>query len=138
LKSGFWIGIGGLMGLLGVAAGAFGAHALRGLVEANRFTPRQFETFEVAVRYQMYHALALLVVGLLVKRATGPIDKTSGRAGWAFFIGILLFSGSLYVYVFTEFAPLVFLTPLGGLAFLVGWLFLCIAGLQSARSGDKE
>jgi uncharacterized membrane protein YgdD (TMEM256/DUF423 family) len=106
-----WTLVGGLIGFFGVAAGAFGAHALRTIV-----SPARLETFEVAVRYQMYHALALVLAGWL--GATG--------AAWCFVAGTVIFSGSLYLLVLTEQRWLGAVTPIGGLLFLAGWLLLVL------------
>jgi uncharacterized membrane protein YgdD (TMEM256/DUF423 family) len=111
--------IGALAGFIAVAFGAFGAHALRG-----RLSPEMMAVFETAVRYQMYHALAILAVGLIIARMGGWLFQL---AGWTFTIGIVLFSGSLYALVFTNVSVLGAITPLGGLAFLVGWAALIIA-----------
>jgi uncharacterized membrane protein YgdD (TMEM256/DUF423 family) len=113
--------IGALAAFLGVALGAFGAHGLR-----NRLSPDMLAVFETAVRYQMYHALAILLVGLMM----GPMGGWAIRtAGWAFAIGIVLFSGSLYLLAITGTTAFGAITPIGGLAFLVGWGCLIIAGL---------
>lgn len=117
-----------LFGALGVILGAFGAHALR-----NSFTPRALETWHTAVNYQMIHALALLAVFLLMRHAmaSGMEVSTSLKiAGWAFLVGVLLFSGSLYALSFG--APAFFgpITPLGGVSFIVGWLALAVAILS--------
>ena len=113
--------IGALFAFLGVAFGAFGAHGLR-----SRLSPEMLAVFETAVRYQMYHALALLLVGLMMAPMGGPMIRT---AGWAFAIGIVLFSGSLYALALTGTTTFGAITPIGGLAFLVGWGCLIIAGL---------
>jgi uncharacterized membrane protein YgdD (TMEM256/DUF423 family) len=106
---------GAILGLLAVALGAFGAHALEG-----RLTAEELATFETAVRYQMYHALALVAVAGLMKRRSPGTEL----AGGAFLVGILLFSGSLYLLVLTGESWLGAVTPLGGLAYLAGWLAL--------------
>ena len=107
------------MAALGVGAGAFGAHALKG-----RLSPEDLAIFEIAVRYQMYHALALIALGLIATR----IETTSIKvAGWAFVAGVVLFSGSLYGLVFTANRSLGMVTPLGGIALIVGWLALAVA-----------
>jgi uncharacterized membrane protein YgdD (TMEM256/DUF423 family) len=106
-----WTLVGSLMALVGVAAGAFGAHGLKSHASAERM-----EIFEVAVRYQMYHAIALVLAGIL----------DAQQAGWCFSGGILLFSGSLYLLVLTEQRWLGAVTPLGGVLFLLGWLLLAI------------
>ena len=99
---------------LAVAAGAFGAHALEG-----RVPPERLGVFETAVRYQMYHALALLFVGWAAQTLEGGAALTG--AGWCFMAGILIFSGSLYLLVLTDTSWLGAVTPLGGVAFLTGW-----------------
>lgn len=129
-----WIRAGAILGGLGVAAGAFGAHALRGLVEDGRWTPRQFEAFEVAVRYQLVHALALVAVGLVV-RSFGP-SRAASIAGWAFLVGTLLFSGSLYAMVLVGgVKEVAMLTPIGGVGFLVGWAALASVRAPAADRG---
>ncbi len=105
--------LGSLSGLLGVAAGAFGAHGLRG-----RVRPELLDVYETAVRYQLFHALALLAVGWAVTRWPGSL---ANAAGWLFVAGTLLFSGSLYVLSLTGIRWLGAITPLGGVAFLAGW-----------------
>jgi uncharacterized membrane protein YgdD (TMEM256/DUF423 family) len=102
-----------VFGGLSVAAGAFGAHALKAIL-----TPEMLAVFETAARYQMYHALALVAVGLSLQRADQSAFR---RGGLAFLAGIALFSGSLYVLAFTGIRWLGALTPLGGVAFLIGW-----------------
>lgn len=108
-----WLALGASYGLLGVALGAFGAHALR-----QRLAPDMLRVWETAVQYQFWHALALLAVGMLALRVPG-----SGLtwAGSGFAIGVLLFSGSLYALALTGIKVLGAVTPIGGAAFLVGW-----------------
>jgi uncharacterized membrane protein YgdD (TMEM256/DUF423 family) len=113
--------IGALAGATGVALGAFGAHALR-----SRMTPEMLAVFETGVRYQMYHALALVALAALEPRLGGYLVLT---AGWAFTLGIVLFSGSLYVLALTGVSTFGIVTPFGGLAFLVGWAALAIAAI---------
>ena len=114
--------LGALFGFLAVALGAFGAHGLEG-----RLSPADLATFETAVRYQMYHALALVFLGY--RTAARPVFR--GRmAGWAFTLGILFFSGSLYLLVLTGQRWLGAVTPLGGVAFLVGWAGMAAAFLR--------
>lgn len=112
--------IGALFAFLAVALGAFGAHGLR-----NRLSPDMLAVFETAVRYQMYHALALLLVGLMMGPMGGSLIRT---AGWAFVLGIVLFSGSLYLLALTGTTTFGAITPIGGIAFLVGWGCLIVAG----------
>src|SRR6056297_111237 len=112
----------GILGALAVAAGAFGAHALDGRVE-----PRMLEVFETAARYQMYHALALFGVAWL---ATQTQASAVSVAGWAFVAGILIFSGSLYLMTFTGMRWLGAITPIGGVAFIVGWVAVVVAATK--------
>lgn len=115
-----FIAIGALAGLLAVMLGAFGAHALRGQVDENLLV-----AFNTGAQYQMYHALALLMVGVLAKLFPG--HKLLNWSGLFFVVGMLLFSGSLYALALTQikwFGPV---TPVGGLAFMVGWLLLAFA-----------
>jgi uncharacterized membrane protein YgdD (TMEM256/DUF423 family) len=113
--------IGALAGFIGVAFGAFGAHALRG-----RLSPDMLAVFETGVRYQMYHAFAVLIVALATSRFDGWLIRA---AGWSFTIGIVLFSGSLYALALTGVTKLGMITPLGGLAFLAGWALLLVLAL---------
>lgn len=108
--------LGALLAGIGVMAGAFGAHALEEMV-----SPDRLDTFETAARYQMYHAIALFVMGL-----KDPGQPRSRWIAYLFLAGILLFSGSLYLLVLTDTAWLGAVTPLGGLAFIGGWLLLAI------------
>jgi uncharacterized membrane protein YgdD (TMEM256/DUF423 family) len=113
--------IGALSGFLSVAAGAFGAHALRARLE-----PRVLEAFETGARYHMFHALALLFVAFLATRG-GAAPRL---AGWAFVTGIVLFSGSLYAYALSGVKGFAMITPVGGVAFLVGWVALIVAAAR--------
>jgi uncharacterized membrane protein YgdD (TMEM256/DUF423 family) len=115
--------IGALCGLLGVAFGAFGAHALR-----SRLSPEMLTVFETAVRYQMYHALALLLTAAAIGRIGDA--RLLVVAGWFFTAGIVLFSGSLYGLALTGVTGLGAITPIGGLAFLLGWASLIIFALR--------
>jgi uncharacterized membrane protein YgdD (TMEM256/DUF423 family) len=103
-----------------VALGAFGAHGLKARLAADLLA-----TFETAVRYQMYHALALLVVALAFARWPG--SGLLNAAGWLFLAGTLLFSGSLYLLSLTGLRWLGAVTPLGGVAFIAGWVCLALA-----------
>jgi uncharacterized membrane protein YgdD (TMEM256/DUF423 family) len=125
------VAAGAVLGGLGVAIGAFGAHGLRGHV-----TPEQLAIFEVGVRYQMYHALALVALGLFAGRGPSPvpIEVPPGvaPAAWLFFLGTVVFSGSLYGLVLGEARWLGAVTPLGGVALLAGWvMFARAAWLRS-------
>lgn len=108
---------------VGVAAGAFGAHGLKG-----RLTPELLDAFEVGVRYQMYHAMGLMLVAWAQTRWPGPL---ASAGGWLFVAGTVVFSGSLYLLSLTGARWLGAVTPLGGLAFLAGWLCLAWAALKS-------
>ena len=118
--------IGGLAGLVGVALGAFGAHGLRA-----RMPAEMLAVFETGVRYQMYHACAILIVALAAARLDGWLIRA---AGWSFTLGIVLFSGSLYLLSLSRITLFGAVTPIGGLAFLVGWGCLVAAGLALASA----
>ena len=115
---------GATLALLAVALGAFGAHALRARLE-----PPDLEIFETAVRYQMYHALALLGVAWLATRLTDPL---TGWAGWLMVAGTVVFSGSLYLLVLTGPRWLGAITPIGGVMLIAGWLLVVVALLRGA------
>jgi uncharacterized membrane protein YgdD (TMEM256/DUF423 family) len=112
------VGIGAINAAIAVAAGAFAAHGLRGRLEA-----RALEVFETGARYHMYHALAIILAALVA---------TSGArtAGWLFQAGIVVFSGSLYALALTDIKILGAITPIGGLAFLAGWVWLAVSALR--------
>jgi uncharacterized membrane protein YgdD (TMEM256/DUF423 family) len=114
--------LGSLSGLIAVAAGAFGAHTLRDQISADLLA-----TFETGVRYQMYHALALLAVAWAAARWT---NSWTSIAGWLFVAGTLIFSGSLYALSLSGARWLGAITPLGGVAFIGGWLCLAMAALR--------
>jgi len=114
--------IGALSGGIGVAAGAFGAHALRARLE-----PRMLEVFETGARYQMYHAIAMLAAAWIVTRFPGSLANASG---WLFLAGTLLFSGSLYAMAITGIRALGAITPLGGVCFIAGWGCLALAAMR--------
>ena len=109
--------VGSLLGCIGVLLGAFAAHALKGQLSADRFM-----VFEVGVRYQMYHAFALLAAAWAYSKWPRTTLKASG---WLFIVGTVLFSGSLYAMSLTGVRWLGAITPLGGVAFAIGWL--CMA-----------
>ncbi len=115
--------LGSTFGLLGVAIGAFGAHALKPLLLVNN----KVEIFELAVRYQFYHAFALLVVGILMQTSS---EIYLQRASLFFTLGILLFSGSLYALSFNVGKVVAFITPMGGVFFLLGWAMMLITFLK--------
>jgi uncharacterized membrane protein YgdD (TMEM256/DUF423 family) len=113
--------LGAAFGFLGVALGAFGAHALKA-----KLTPDMLAVFETGVKYQMYHALALLAVHLLRGQSGGGLTV----AGWFFSAGILLFSGSLYILAFTGVRAWAAVTPVGGLCLLAGWAILVVSFIK--------
>ncbi|MGE0555384.1 MAG: DUF423 domain-containing protein [Gemmatimonadales bacterium] len=123
MRAGF-LRIGIVTAGLAVALGAFGAHALKA-----RLSAADLATFETGVRYQMYHGLALLAVALLMAQQPSP---WLGRAGWAFTIGTVLFSGSLYTLVLSGQRWWGAVTPFGGVAFLAGWLCFGIGAWRAA------
>jgi uncharacterized membrane protein YgdD (TMEM256/DUF423 family) len=114
--------IGALSAALGVAAGAFGAHALRG-----RLTPDLLSVFETGVRYHLIHAVALLIAAWAATRWPG---LATTAAGWLFLAGTFLFSGSLYGLSLSGIRGLGAITPVGGVAFIAGWLALAWAAWQ--------
>ena len=114
-----WLTIGALSGFLSVALGAFAAHGLQA-----RVGPAELAVFETGARYQMYHALALLAVAWVAAQGGGTFASV---AGWAFVAGTILFSGSLYYLGLTGSRALVLVTPIGGIAFLAGWLALALS-----------
>ena len=116
--------IGCASGFIGVALGAFAAHTLKA-----RIAPEQLATFEVGVRYQLIHALALLAVAWAHTRWPGRWVQASG---WLFIVGTLLFSGSLYALSLSSVRALGIVTPIGGIALLAGWLCLLWAPWQKA------
>lgn len=119
-----FMGVAAILGGLSVVAGAFASHALR-----EKLSDRAMSIFDTAARYQMYHAIALLLVTLLLIREESP-QPTLVAAGWAFIIGIAIFSGSLYALSLTDIKVLGAITPLGGAAFIAGWSCLAIAAFS--------
>lgn len=118
-----------IFGALAVAIGAFGAHGLKPMLEASG----RLETFETAVKYHFYHSLALFGLGILA--LVRPEWKKLNLGYWGFSLGILIFSGSLYVLCLSGITWLGAITPLGGVAFILGWLGLLWGGFT--RTGDK-
>jgi uncharacterized membrane protein YgdD (TMEM256/DUF423 family) len=114
MESRKWIGIGAVLSFLSVALGAFGAHALKEVL-----SERSAATYQTAVHYQLYHALALIVFGIWA--AQFP-DSYRPWPAWSFVLGVILFSGSLYGLAFTGIREFGYLTPFGGVSFLVGWI----------------
>jgi uncharacterized membrane protein YgdD (TMEM256/DUF423 family) len=111
------VGFGAINAAIAVAAGAFAAHGLR-----ERLDAKALEVFETGARYHMYHALAMILAGLAVARG----------AGWMFQAGIVLFSGSLYALALTDVKILGAITPIGGVLFLGGWIWLAVGALRSS------
>ena len=120
-----WVRVGSVAMFLAVALGAFGAHALR-----QRLTPEMLAVFDVGVRYHVYHALALFAVAWVADRSPGSLAQASG---WAFALGIVVFSGSLYLLSVTGVRWLGAITPIGGTAFLAGWVLLFLASSHGGR-----
>ena len=117
--------LGSVFGMMAILAGTFGAHGLEQTV-----TPSLLQTFDTGVRYHMYHALALIGVAWACEHFGGKLPVA---AGWLFVIGIIVFAGSLYLLAITGARWLGMITPIGGVAFVVGWLLLIVAGAQSRR-----
>ena len=108
---------GAILGAIGVMLGAFGAHAFKDKLTASG----RMETFETAVKYQFYHALALVLVGFLTKEI---ISRNLAYSGYCFLAGTLIFSGSLYLICFTGIKTFGAIAPIGGLLMIAGWLLL--------------
>ena len=123
-----FMAVGALLALLGVAAGAFGAHGLRSIV-----SEQMLEVFHTGVRYQMYHAFGLMVSGGALAFYQLSLFRW---ATWAFLTGILLFSGSLYVMSLSGVRWLGAITPLGGLFFIIGWVLLAIGFWKVAKQSS--
>lgn len=119
-----WFAVGALAAAIGVALGAFGAHALKARISENLLA-----VFEVGVRYQMYHALALLAVAWAVQRYP---NGWSNLSGWLFLSGIIIFSGSLYLMALTGTRWLGAITPIGGVCFIAGWIALALTALRGS------
>lgn len=138
-----WIIVGSLLGAAGVAAGAIGAHGLRHAIEpvgGREASPasleqyhKRLDNYEVAVRYQMIHAPALVLVGLLL--APGRRNRALQLAGCFFLAGIVLFSGFLYAWVLLQSRWLVHVVPIGGTALIAGWIAMAVG---AARAGDQN
>jgi uncharacterized membrane protein YgdD (TMEM256/DUF423 family) len=126
MSGAFWLRVGAISGFLAVGAGAFGAHSLKKVIG-----PDELAVFETGVRYQMFHALAMVAVGVIA--GSGRASRALATAGWGFFVGSVLFSGSLYGLALTGARWLGPITPIGGVGFLVGW-----AALASHRAGKDS
>lgn len=129
-----WFVVGALVGAVGVSVGAYGAHGLKnylsGRYEDSAKVAERVESFNSGVRYQMYHALALCLIGLLATRGSSGLLTASGLL---FLLGVVLFSGFIYAWVLTDVKPLVHFVPFGGLAYILGWLLLIPAGMKLLR-----
>lgn len=120
-KSGqYFLFIGSILLMLAVIMGAIGAH-----IVAHKSSPIQLSIYETAVRYQFYHSFALLIVGLLLQKSPG--NKWLIAAGILFIVGLLCFCGSLYTITLAETSTIAMLAPVGGSAFIFGWLTLAIS-----------
>ena len=128
------IALGALLGATGLLAGAFGAHALKRMLE-----PGQLSTWDTAAEYQLAHAIALILVGTLGRQCPGPGDPAQANLRWLYvsagclFSGTVIFSGSLYAWVLTGTRIFALLPPIGGLLLVAGWLALFAWALAAAR-----
>jgi uncharacterized membrane protein YgdD (TMEM256/DUF423 family) len=116
------LGAGAILGFLGVAAGAFGAHMVR-----ERLRPERLDNWNTAADYQLWHALATIAAGIAAARWE---SGAAAAAGWCFIAGTVVFSGSLYALALTDRAKLGAITPVGGVLLLVGWAFLVVAAVR--------
>jgi uncharacterized membrane protein YgdD (TMEM256/DUF423 family) len=123
-----WVVCGAVSGFLAVAFGAFGAHGLAGMIDEH-----SIDVFKTGAQYQMYHALALLALGGMHSDGSDPRSVP----GWAFVIGTVLFSGSLYLLALTDAKWLGAITPLGGLSFMVGWAGLAYLAILDVRGSTR-
>lgn len=113
----FWFSLGCVCLAISVGIGAFGAHGLKSILEANQRT----ETFETAVKYQFYHSFGIIILSFVAKYLT---TKSTNHIGYLFLAGILIFSGSLYILSISGIRWLGAITPFGGVAFILAWLIL--------------
>ncbi|WP_438461626.1 DUF423 domain-containing protein [Staphylococcus pseudintermedius] len=113
--------LGALNALMAVGTGAFGAHALDG-----KLSEHYMSVWEKATTYQMYHGLGLMLIGII----GGALNLNVGWAGWLMFLGIVFFSGSLYILSLTQVSVLGAITPIGGILFVISWLMLAIAAFK--------
>lgn len=118
---------GAINAFLAVAFGAFGAHALK-----EKLSEKYLAIWETAVQYQMFHALALIAIGILMSSKLIGSVSSLNTAGYLILAGIILFSGSLYVLSLTGIGVLGAITPIGGVAFLVGWILIIVAAAKFA------
>ena len=123
----FFLIAGAVNGFLSVALGAFGAHMLEG-----RIADKYLATWETAVQYQMFHAVALVAIGILMSGKLFGAVSSLNTAGYLILAGIIIFSGSLYVLSLTGISVLGAITPIGGVAFLAGWIMLIVSAVKFA------
>jgi uncharacterized membrane protein YgdD (TMEM256/DUF423 family) len=116
--------VGSILGATGVMIGAFGAHALKNLLESSG----RLETFETAVKYQFYHALALILLGILMNNQQHSLYQYSG---YSFIIGTLIFSGSLYALCLSGITKFGMITPIGGVLLIAGWILLMLGIIKT-------
>ena len=121
----FFLIAGGVNGFLSVALGAFGAHMLEGRIE-----DKYLATWETAVQYQMFHAVALIAIGILMSSKILGRVSSLNTAGYLILAGIIIFSGSLYVLSLTGIGVLGAITPIGGVSFLAGWTMLIVSAVK--------
>ncbi|MCW1928945.1 DUF423 domain-containing protein [Bhargavaea beijingensis] len=121
----FFLIAGAVNALISVGMGAFGAHGLEGKV-----SDHYIAIWETAAKYQMYHAIGLILIGILQSRALLGAASQLNWAGWLMLAGILLFSGSLYVLALTQIGVLGAITPIGGVAFMAGWIMVILAAVK--------
>ena len=124
----WFVVLAGVLGALGVAAGAFGAHGL-----ASRVTAERLAVFETGARYHLLHTLALLACAWLCTQSTSLSPRLAGAL---FVAGIVIFSGSLYLLVLLDQPKLGAITPIGGVSLIAGWIALAVAGAQIARGAN--
>jgi uncharacterized membrane protein YgdD (TMEM256/DUF423 family) len=122
--------LGAFSALLGVGFGAFGAHGLKQIL-----SPELLAIYQTGVTYQMWHALGLIAIALMHQYA--PTSKLLAWAGWLMFIGILLFSGSLYVLAILDLKWLGMITPFGGVAFIIAWLLISIFAAKNTAPNSR-
>ncbi|PPD46834.1 MAG: hypothetical protein CTY16_08625 [Methylobacter sp.] len=122
--------LGAFSAFLGVACGAFGAHGLKAVI-----SPELLAVYQTGVNYQMWHALGLVAIGLLRQQCPG--SKLLIWSGWLMFVGILIFSGSLYLLAVLDEKALGMVTPFGGICFLVAWLLLALSALKKPQPGTS-
>ncbi|MGV6859115.1 MAG: DUF423 domain-containing protein [bacterium] len=123
----YFIAFGALSAAIAVALGAFGAHGLKSLL-----TPEMLAIWKTAAQYHLIHSLGLVLIGVLVANPSTS-GKGTSLAGYLILVGILIFCGSLYALTLTDIRLLGAITPLGGLAFISGWLMLAVSQWRSAR-----